>query len=247
MPTLTIKQVILRIVIIISSAEFLIMLVLGVIPHEVSTFFEAVLDVASLVLLSTPPIYIWVIKPFVDARDEALAQISHLAYVDPLTQLANRRLLSKHLEKVVAGVIRHKVYGALLLLDLDGFKPINDAYGHDAGDAVLVEVVKRMQSIARSEDIVARIGGDEFVVLISHLDVGERVAHDKALRIAKKLINLVNNPLHFHGKTLHLGVSIGIRLLGFEELDTETAIREADIAMYRAKQAGGGCAVFFEK
>lgn len=247
MKLLTTKQVVLRIAVIISSAEFSIMLILGAIPHEANAYLEAVLDVASLVLLSTPPIYIWVIKPFVDARDEAHAQISHLAHVDPLTQLANRRLLSKHLEKAIAGIIRHKIYGALLLLDLDGFKPINDAHGHDAGDAVLVEIAKRLQSITRSEDVVGRLGGDEFVVLINHLDVDERTAHGKASRIAKKLINLVNKPFDFNGKTLHVGVSIGIRLLGFEELNTETAISEADIAMYRAKQAGRGCAVFFEK
>lgn len=133
------------------------MLVLGAVPHEASTHSEAFLDAASLVLLSTPPIYWWVIKPFVDARDEALAQVSHLAHVDPLTQLANRRLLSKHLQRAVAGIVRHRIYGALLLLDLDGFKLINDAHGHDAGDAVLVEIAKRMQSITRSEDIVARL------------------------------------------------------------------------------------------
>lgn len=223
------------------------MLVLRTIPYEVDTYSEAVLDIVLLAVLSTPLIYIWVIKPFVIARDKTLAKISHLANVDPLTQLANRRLLSKHLEKVVAGNVRHNVYGALLLLDLDDFKPINDAHGHDAGDAVLVESAKRMQSITRSEDIVARLGGDEFVVLVSHLDVDERVAHDKASRIAEKLINRMNEPIDFNGKTLHVGASIGIRLLGFEKLNTETAISEADIALYRAKQAGKGCIVFFEK
>ncbi len=223
------------------------MLVLQAIPHEAGTYSEAVLDTVSLAVLSTPAIYMWVIKPFVNARDEALAQISHLAHIDPLTQLANRRFLSKYLEKAVAGIIRHKIYGALLLLDLDGFKPINDVRGHDAGDAVLVEIAKRLQSITRSEDVVGRLGGDEFVVLITHLDVVEQIAHDKASRIAKKLINLVNKPFDFNGETLHVGASIGMRLLGFEELDTETAIRDADTAMYRAKQAGKGCAAFFEK
>ncbi len=245
--SLTTKQVVLRIAVIISSMEFLIMLVLGAIPHIANAYLEAVLDVTSLVLLSTPSIYIWVIKPFVRARDEAHAQISHLAHIDPLTQLANRRLLSKHLEKAVADIVRQKIYGALLQLDIDGFKPINDAHGHDAGDAVLVEIAKRLQIITRSEDIVSRLGGDEFVVLINHLDVDERIAHDKVSGIANKLINLVNQPFDFNGKTLHVGASIGIRLLGFEELDTETALSEADSAMYRAKQAGRGCAVFFEK
>jgi diguanylate cyclase (GGDEF)-like protein len=243
---LTSKQVIIRIAIIIASAEFLIMAALTAFPHEAGTFSAVVLDTALLALVSTPAIYIWVIRPFVKARDEALAQVRESANVDPLTQLANRRLLSKHLERAIAGIVRHKIYGALLLLDLDGFKPVNDAHGHNAGDAVLVEVAKRMQSITRSEDIVARLGGDEFLVLISNLDSDERTARDKASLIATKLINLVNEPYDFHGVTLRVGVSIGIRLLGSEGLATEKAISEADMAMYRAKQAGGGCAVFFE-
>lgn len=215
--------------------------------HGIDANFIAPFNVAVLVGITTPLIYTLVIKPFIIARDEALAQINHLAHVDPLTQLANRRLLSKHLEKAVSGIVRHKIHGALLLLDLDGFKLINDAHGHNAGDAVLVEIAKRLQSITRSEDVVGRLGGDEFVVLINHLDVDERIAHDKAELMAKNLINRVNNPIDFNGKTLHVGASIGIRLLGFEELNTETAISEADIAMYRAKQAGKGCVVFFEK
>ncbi len=223
------------------------MLVLRTIPHEASTFSEAVLDVASLVVLSTPAIYMWVIKPFVNARDEAIAQVNHLAHVDPLTQLANRRLLSKHLEKAVASSVRHKDHGAVLLIDLDRFKPINDRHGHEGGDAVLVEIAERLRSIVRFEDVIGRIGGDEFVVLIHRLGADERVVREQALGIAEKLVDSVDTPFDFNGKTLPVGASIGIRLLGFEELDAETAIREADIAMYRAKQAGGGCAAFFEK
>ena len=247
MKLLTTKQVALRIAIIISSAELMIMLVLRVIPHEAGTYSVAVLDTALLAVLSIPAIYIWVIKPFVDARDEALSQISHLALTDPLTQLANRRLISKHLGKIIAGSVRHKDHGAVLLIDLDGFKPVNDSHGHETGDAVLVEIAERLRSIVRSEDVVGRLGGDEFVVLIHRLGADERIAHDRALRIAEKLINTINKTFDFNGKTLHVGASIGIRLLGFEELDTETAISEADIAMYRAKEAGRGRAVFFEK
>lgn len=247
MELLTTKQVVVRIAIIILVVEFLIMLVLRTIPHEASTYSGAVLDAVSLVVLSTPAIYIWVIKPFVNAREEALAQISYLANVDPLTRLANRRLLSKHLEKAVAGSVRHKDHGAVLLMDLDGFKLVNDRHGHEAGDVVLVEIAERLRSIVRSEDVVGRLGGDEFVVLIHRLGADERVVREKALQIAEKLIKLADTPFDFNGKALHVGASVGIRLLGFEELDAETAIREADVAMYRAKQAGGGCAAFFEK
>ena len=247
MGLLTTRQVVARIAVIISSAELLIMLMLRVISREAGTYSDAVLDTALLVVLATPAIYLWVIKPFVDARDQALDQINHLALTDPLTQLANRRLISKHLRKPIGGSIRHKDHGAVFLIDLDGFKHVNDTHGHEAGDRMLVEIAERLRSIVRSEDVVGRLGGDEFVFLMHRLGGDERIAHDSALRIAEKLINMINEPFEFNGKTLHVGASIGIRLLGFEELDMEIAISEADIAMYRAKEAGRGCAVFFEK
>ena len=243
---LTKEQIVVRIVIIVSLVELSIMLFLGTVLHAECTDSVAIVNAIVLSMLSSPPIYIWVIKPFVNARDKTLAQIDHLAHVDPLTQLSNRRLLLKYLKKMVAGGVRHKVYGALLLLDLDGFKSVNDTHGHDAGDTVLVEVAKRLQSITRSEDVVGRLGGDEFIVLLNHLDVNEQAAHNKALQVAKVLINLVGKPFEFNGKKLHISVSIGIRLLGFKTLDTETAINEADVAMYHAKRAGKGCAIFFE-
>jgi len=247
MKLLTTKQVVVRIAIIISTVELLIMLMLLVSPYETSIYAEAAFDTVLLAVLSIPAIYIWVIKPFVNARDDALAQISHLALTDPLTHLANRRLISKHLGTIIAGRVRHKDYGAVLLMDLDGFKPVNDDHGHDAGDALLVEIAARFRSIVRSEDVAGRLGGDEFVVLIYRLSADERKARDMALLIAENLIRIVNKPFDFNGKILQVGASIGIRLLGFEEMDTVAAMSEADIAMYRAKQAGGGCAVFFEK
>ena len=247
MESLTTKNVILRIVIIITLAEFIIMLFLSNLPFEASIYTEAAIDIALLAIMSIPLIYYWVIKPFVTARDEALAQVSHLAHTDPLTNLPNRRMLSKHFEKSMALRVRHKVYGAVLLMDLDGFKVLNDEYGHDAGDEVLVEIADRIQSITRAEDVAARLGGDEFIILICQLGLDEREACNIVLKIAEKLINLVNQPIVFEGKILHVGASIGIRLLDIEGLDSETAIREADVAMYNAKQAGKGCAVFFNK
>ena len=126
MPFNTAKQVILRTVLIIAFAEFLIMLFLGIIPFQLNLYLEAVLDISILTVISTPLIYLWVIHPFVTARDQALEQINQLAHTDPLTALANRRLLSIHLEKLIAGTTRHEVRGAILLIDLDGFKTIND-------------------------------------------------------------------------------------------------------------------------
>lgn len=244
---LTKKQVVIRIAIIISMAEFMIMVMLLVMTHGLSPYVEAMLDTALLSVLAIPAIYIWVIKPFVNARDAALAQMSLLALTDPLTQLANRRLLLQHLEKLISGNIRHKDHGALLLIDLDGFKAVNDQHGHEAGDAVLVEVAKRLQSMVRSEDVVGRLGGDEFIVLLHRLGGDERIAHDKASRVAEILIRTISTPILFNGKTLQVGASIGVRLLGNEVQDPDTAIRESDRAMYRAKDAGGDRTVFFEK
>ena len=247
MQLLTTRMVLLRVAVIVAVAEFVVMLVLQAIPHQARTYSSAVFDVALLAVLTTPALYIWVIKPFVDARDKMLAQLNELAATDPLTRLANRRLLSEHLEKVIAGSAKHEVPAAVLLIDLDGFKLINDVHGHGVGDAVLVEAAKRIQSITRSEDVASRLGGDEFVVVINRLDSDKRLAAETAMRVAEKLIKLINNPIVFNGQTLHVGASIGIRLLGFEELDPKTALGEADAAMYRAKQAGSGNAILFEK
>ena len=245
--TLSTRQVIFRIVAIISMAEFLIMLVFGLLPFKWGVFEEAVFDITSLALLTTPLIYYWVVSPFVAARDEALNHIDHLAHTDPLTKLPNRRLLFKYLEKYMASTARHKGYGAILLIDLDGFKELNDQYGHDAGDQVLIEVSHRIQSIIRSEDVAARLGGDEFVVLLQHLGADEQKARESALQVAEKLVGLASQPIQFNGVILNVGASIGVRQFSEEVLDTETAIKEADIAMYQAKKGGRGRAVLFEK
>ena len=247
MKALTTNQVVVRIAIIISIAEFLIMHLLQVIPHDAEPYSVAVFDTASLALLSIPAIYIWVINPFVQARDKALAQASCLALTDPLTKLANRRLLLSHLEKLITSCARHNSHGAVLLIDLDGFKLINDRHGHETGDAVLIEIARRLQSMVRSEDVVGRLGGDEFIVLLHSLDGDERKARDAALQVAEALIEAIRKPFNFNDKTLQVGSCIGVRLLGFEVQDTDTAIREADSAMYRAKETGRGRAVFFEK
>lgn len=247
MAPLTARQVVFRIAFIVSLAELSIMLVLGTIPLEASTNAKAALDAVLLATLSTPAIYFWIIRPFVVARDEAFVQVGRLALTDPLTHLANRRLISEHLGVAIAASVRHKEYGAVLVLDLDGFKAVNDGHGHEAGDAVLVGVAERLPAIIRAEDVVGRLGGDEFVILIHRLGTDDRVARDRALVIADKLIALVKQPLAFNGKLLQVGASIGIRLLGSGALSVPTALQEADVALYRAKNAGRGRAVLFEE
>lgn len=245
--SLTTSQVIIRIVAIISTVEFLIMLLLGTLSIDMDIYSAATIDLISLAFFSTPLIYILVIKPFVVARDNALQHISHLAHTDPLTQLPNRRLLSLHLEKCLAGAARHHVRGAILLLDLDGFKAINDLHGHDAGDKVLVEIARRLKLHTRAEDVIGRIGGDEFIILIQHLALENQAAHDTVYKLAEKLVNAINEPIYFDGHTLNVSASIGIRMLKPEEIDTTSIFRDADAAMYHAKQAGKSRAVFFEE
>jgi diguanylate cyclase (GGDEF)-like protein len=246
MPLLTKNQVAIRIAMIIAAAELLIMWLLSDFPH-MSLATVALLDGALLIVFSTPPIYFWVIRPFVRARDEALARVNLLASTDPLTQLANRRRMSDLLERAMRGALQHNVRGALLLVDLDGFKLVNDAYGHHVGDLALVEIARRLRSVMRAEDALGRLGGDEFIVLVNRLDENEQATRDKSLRIARKILAAVEAPMDLSGRRAQVGASIGIRLLGFEPLDPDTGIREADLAMYRAKQAGGSRIAFYDR
>lgn len=244
--SLTTRQIVIRIVAIISTVEFLVMLLLGALRMELGIYSMATIDLITLALFSTPLIYILVIKPFVVARDEAIKHIGHLANTDALTELPNRRFLLMHLEACLAGAIRHNIRGAILLIDLNNFKTINDEHGHDAGDKVLIEVAKRLQSLMRTEDVTGRMGGDEFVILLQHLNNDAKIAHDTTLGVAKKVVKEIIKPIQLNGTTLNVGASVGIRLLGFNECNASTAIKEADAAMYRAKQAGNGCIEFFE-
>jgi len=239
-------QVTVRIVGIVSGAEFLVMAFLHTFPPVISAFQEATLNAFSLVVLSTPIIYFWVVKPFVKAHNDTLHQIEYMACLDPLTQLANRRLIYQHLEKTLAGCLRHNVFGALLVLDLDGFKPVNDRFGHEAGDAILVEIATRLKSMTRTEDIVGRLGGDEFIVILSDLGQESSAALKKVELIAKRLISTISAPLSFDRKELKVSTSIGIRFLDTAAAtsQTEHLINEADSAMYLAKKAGKGCAMF---
>jgi len=248
MKTLTTKQVVIRILVIMSLVELIIMLAFGVLGYEKhSIYIQAGTDILVLVVFSTPLIYKLVITPFVKARDQALEQLNYLAQTDPLTRLPNRRSIFTELEKFIASTVRHKYYGAVLLLDLDGFKEINDEYGHAAGDEVLTVVAERLRSRVRVDEVIGRLGGDEFVLLINNLDAQEQAARDKVINIGEQLVALISKPIAYRNVQLFIGVSIGIRLFGVSEIDTEVAIKDADTAMYRAKQSGKGrCHVFEE-
>lgn len=243
-PLLGASQVVGRLLIIVSVAEFFVMWFLVTTPLPLRPAAEAFLDAVLLSAISAPLIYLWVIKPFIQARDQALAQIRHAAHTDPLTQLANRRFLSTHLEKPAPPSAS---YQAMLLVDLDGFKPINDTHGHNAGDAILVEVARRLRASVRAEDIVVRMGGDEFLLLLNGLGADPKAAREKTLHVAEKLLALLKEPVPFQEQSLKVGASIGARLLTGAQVTPEKAISETDSALYRAKEAGRGRVIFFDE
>lgn len=167
---------------------------------------------------------------------QSQAELQHMAYHDTLTGLANRSLLVDRLGLALAGANRHDTRLAVLFMDLDGFKIINDTMGHEAGDAVLRTVAQRLSSVVRQVDTLARIGGDEFVLLAVDLP---HEPDDCAERIARKCIKTVTTPLRIREIECRLGISIGIALC-CGDCQPERILAEADKAMYQAKQQGSG-------
>jgi diguanylate cyclase (GGDEF)-like protein/PAS domain S-box-containing protein len=163
-----------------------------------------------------------------------------LAHYDPLTQLPNRALFSDRLLQAIARAKRERTMLAICFLDLDGFKPINDQFGHDAGDMVLIEVAQRIKVCIREEDSVSRHGGDEFALLLGNLRSVEE-CEQALLRIRQSL----DQPLQIEGQHLRIGGSIGITLYPLDDADPDTLLRHADHAMYQAKLAGKNCHSFF--
>ncbi|AOE84557.1 sensor domain-containing protein [Pseudomonas sp. TCU-HL1] len=174
----------------------------------------------------------------ISALKDAQAQIQHLAYHDPLTNLPNRALLTDRLTQQISLLQRHSMRGALLFLDLDHFKHINDSLGHPLGDAVLKMVTARLEASVRLEDTVARLGGDEFVVLLTGLE-GKRSEVTRQVRgIADKLRKLLAEPMLLEGHRLQVTPSIGIALIPDHGASPADLLKRADIALYRAKDSG---------
>jgi diguanylate cyclase (GGDEF)-like protein/PAS domain S-box-containing protein len=176
---------------------------------------------------------------------DAVAEIHRLAYYDPLTHLPNRRLLQDRLGQELAVAARSQLHGAILFLDLDNFKMLNDTRGHDAGDQLLIEVARRLRSSVREGDIVGRLGGDEFVVLLENLNAEAEVAAMLTKQIGEKILQAVACPYNFEGYEFHCTASIGIRLYR-EKGTVEELLRHADLAMYQAKTAGRNKLRFFD-
>jgi diguanylate cyclase (GGDEF)-like protein/PAS domain S-box-containing protein len=179
-------------------------------------------------------------------RKRAEADIYRLAFFDVLTGLPNRRLLHDRLGILLATAQRTGRFSAVLFIDLDHFKTINDARGHATGDILLVDVGKRLTQILREVDTVARIGGDEFVVLLDDLDAQIDVASKIALTVAEKIRNALSQGFEIEGQLYSSSCSIGVTLLPKAKQTVDDLLRESDTAMYRAKASGRNQIAFFE-
>jgi diguanylate cyclase (GGDEF)-like protein len=173
-------------------------------------------------------------------RAALTAELTRRASVDPLTGLANRSLFHQRLAEVMAGAAADGSSGAVLLLDLDDFKTVNDSLGHLSGDRVLVAVAERLRARLRAGDTAARLGGDEFAVLL------ERVAGEReVLTVAERLAADLRQPVAVAGRQVHARASVGVRLAAGGG-DPDELLRDADLAMYAAKQAGAGTVRLFD-
>ena len=184
--------------------------------------------------------YFIAIKQDITNRKNAEQRVQYLAYYDDLTGLANRTLLQDRLAKAVADARRQKYNVALLFLDLDGFKDINDSLGHSVGDLLLQEVAQRLKRWGREQDTVSRLGGDEFLVMLPHVvDVSD------AAVAAERLMDVIDAVFVIQGHSLHVHCSLGISIFPGHGEDGETLIKNADAAMYSAKQSGRNSFRFF--
>lgn len=180
-------------------------------------------------------------------QHKAAQRTAHrLAFYDPLTELPNRRLLIERMDHTREAVRKSGLFGAVLLIDLDNFKRVNDARGHAAGDTMLRDTAQRLLNIAPSGATVARIGGDEFAVLLERLGHTADDSARKAITIAEQLRNALEQSLHIEGHPIFSGGSIGLTLLRPDDKSTEDILREADTAMHRSKESGRNRVAFFE-
>ena len=188
-------------------------------------------------------------------RKKAEEQVHSFAFYDTLTHLANRRLLSDRLGQAMAASKRRGHYGAVMFLDLDNFKPLNDTHGHDVGDLLLIEVAHRITRCVRGMDTVARFGGDEFVVMLSELDADKELSVAQSGIVAEKIRVILAEPYLLTRKQKdnaeitvehHCTSSIGVVLFINHEASQEDILKWADMAMYQAKERGRNLVHFFE-
>lgn len=183
----------------------------------------------------------------VRSRQESEDYINFQLYHDELTKLPNRRMLMNHLGKDLARAQRHHHFGAVLFLDLNRFKVINDTFGHATGDALLIRVAEILQSIVREEDTVARLSGDEFVIQLSRLQVSREGAEEAISQVLRKIHQAFSVPLKVRQHILHVTPSIGVEIYPNRNATADDILHHADIAMYQAKLQGPNVSAFFDQ
>jgi diguanylate cyclase (GGDEF)-like protein/PAS domain S-box-containing protein len=183
----------------------------------------------------------------ITARKRAEAEIAQLAFYDSLTHLPNRRLFTDRLSQRLASTRRTNRTGALIFIDLDDFKTLNDTLGHDIGDLLLQHVADRLLSCVRETDTVARLGGDEFVILLDQLSNADSEALLQATAIGEKILSELNRPYQLKGHLSHNTPSVGISLFKGKQFSLDEIMKQADIAMYQAKNAGRNTLRFYEE
>jgi diguanylate cyclase (GGDEF)-like protein len=192
-------------------------------------------------------VIVFTVRRIIDLRREmarrgaAEASMRHMALHDALTGLNNRLLFSECLDRETSRLDRRKGFCAVLCLDLDRFKQVNDVLGHGAGDALLKQVAERLQNNVREMDTIARFGGDEFAIIHPALR-----RPDDAAQLAERLVQCLSEPYDLDDEQVIIGVSIGIAVAGDGSVDAEDLIRRADVALYRSKEEGRGTYRFFE-
>lgn len=183
----------------------------------------------------------------VSERRAAQKEMSRLAYVDELTGLPNRRFFMDRLRHAMSSGARHHSLGALLFLDIDNFKTINDTQGHDTGDLLLEDVAHRLRATLRATDTIARIGGDEFVILLEDLGPKQSIAATYAREVGEKVLDQLSRPYLIRDRSTTSSVSIGVALWGGENSeDVSDLLKRSDMAMYSAKRDGKNAVHFFD-
>lgn len=209
------------------------------------TVFDVEAQSQPIVLMGKPAVVVTARE--ITERKSQEAKMHQMAYLDPLTGLPNRRMLDDRLRHAIAASQRNGLFGALMFLDLDNFKPLNDAHGHDAGDLLLIEVARRLTHNLRAVDTVARIGGDEFVVLLGELGSDRSASTEQVACIAEKIRATLAAPYHLvetrsaapKAAIEHrCSVSIGVVLFTHQGPAQDDIMKLADAAMYQAKDAG---------
>ena len=186
------------------------------------------------------------VKEDITGRKASEAQIQNMAYYDSLTQLANRRLLMDRLKQALATHSRSHRMGALLLIDLDNFKTLNDTLGHDIGDLLLQQVAQRLATCVRVGDTVARLGGDEFVVMLDDLSGNPEEAATQTESVGEKILAMFSQPFSLAGHNHRSTPSIGVTLFADQQSPMDELLKQADLAMYQAKDAGRNNLRFFD-